>query len=648
MGRAHAPHFEPHAGRSMKGEEMKPGISQIISLSISLLLPLSGNGAELGTRQWTIQPVAITNVPGIIVSDLPNYAVYGYSEWQWGPGEDHGQLTNIVSVSDGYVATNAARLLTFFCFSDIHLTDEETPCWPYWSAYQTPVGFTKGAPPPGDGNSSAYSPVMLYTTQVLDASVRTANALHRLMPFDFALSLGDDLNNAQYNELRWFIDIMDGNTNIVPSSGAHLGSTNIDYQMPFAAPGLNPEIPWYQVLGNHDCFWAGTLVTTEYLRQSYTNDQVLLFGDLVEDGIDSRSHFLGTVDGSTLNGAIIGAGPVADFVVDGVTNAPMIAADPDRYALTTRSFMNEFLNTTSEPVGHGFSPENITNEFASYSFEPKGDVPLKVIVLDNIMIDEVVDFEHTNSAALGYLDTNRLDWLTGELDEGQANNQLMIIAAHVPIELVGIKGEGISATSLLEILHEYPNFILWVAGHLHRNIIKAQPSLLPESPEYGFWEVGNPSLKDFPQQFRTFEILRNTDNTISIKTTDIDPAVIPGSCADKSRGYAVGAARIFAAPLAASTNNGDGTWNFTDTNSYVNNAELLKVLTPTMQSVIANLGEPMGHRVAIDIDGTNATTHFLGELRSTTNLLSAWSDVTNISPYTVPMTNTASFYRAVE
>ncbi len=59
---------------------------------------------------------------------------------------------------------------------------------------------------------------MLYTTQVLDAAIRTANAVNRLPPFDFAISLGDDANGPQYNELRWFIDVMDGQY-ITPSSG---------------------------------------------------------------------------------------------------------------------------------------------------------------------------------------------------------------------------------------------------------------------------------------------------------------------------------------------------------------------------------------------------------------------------------------------
>lgn len=471
--------------------------------------------------------------------------------------------------------------------------------------------------------------------------------MHRLTPFDFGFSLGDDCNSAQYNELRWFIDIMDGQY-ITPSSGTNAGATTIDYQKPFQAVGLNPEIPWYQVLGNHDHFWAGSLVVTEYLRESYTNNQVLLFGDLDTEGINSRSQFMGTVDGSTPYGTIMGVGPVADFIVGGVTNAPMVAPDTNRYYLETTNYMKEFFTTKSKPVGHGFSQWNVTNNLACYSFEPKANLPLKIIVLDDTMTDQNLDFAYGQ----GGLNTNQLNWLVGELEEGQIHDKLMIIAAHIPIELIGMENSTnsvITSSNLLLTLHNYPNLILWVAGHMHRNNVKAELSNYND-PEYDFWEVECHSLRDLPQEFRTFEILRNTDNTISIVTTDIDPEVTPGSCADKSRGYAVGAARIFAAPSAAPTNNSvnPSNWDFTDTNSYTTNIEMIKYLTPVMREKIASCGEPLGHKVAIDRVGTGVVINFLGELQCADTPAGPWTDVANISPYAVPAANRAKFYRAVE
>jgi hypothetical protein len=63
---------------------------------------------------------------------------------------------------------------------------------------------------------------MLYTHHVLDAAVRTVNALHDEDPIDFGLSLGDTCNDTQYNDLRWYIDVLDGKR-IDPDSGVRRG-----------------------------------------------------------------------------------------------------------------------------------------------------------------------------------------------------------------------------------------------------------------------------------------------------------------------------------------------------------------------------------------------------------------------------------------
>jgi hypothetical protein len=244
------------------------------------------------------------------------------------------------------------------------------------------------------------------------------------------------------------------------------------------------------------------------------------------------------------------------------------------------------------------------------------------------------DFVYGEQATL---DTNRFNWLTNELQLGQDQDQLMIIAAHEPLEVIGTNSP-VSLTNVLAALHTYPNLLLWICGHMHQNNITPQPSPDPDHPEYGFWEVQTASLRDFPQEFRTFEILRNTDNSISIRVTDIDPEETPGSPADVSRGYAVGAARIFMTPCTS----------LADTNSYAQNAELLKLLTPPMQAKITNYGGPLGHNVAIDRDGNGAAINFLGELQSADTLSGPWNDVTNTSPYAAPAANGAKYYRAAE
>lgn len=176
---------------------------------------------------------------------------------------------------------------------------------------------------------------------------------------------------------------------------------------------------------------------------------------------------------------------------------------------------------------------------------------------------------------------------------------LMIIAAHVPIEpqtsltnptpspqyYVPATPDPHSIKTdneLLTTLHNYPNLILWLAGHRHMNTITAQPSSDSSHPETGFWEVETASLRDFPQQFRRFDIVRNSDNTISILAIDVDPAVKDGSLAAISRSYAIGITRILG-----------GLSTFGDTTSHAVNAELVKQLSPAMQAKIANYGLPI-------------------------------------------------------
>jgi hypothetical protein len=142
---------------------------------------------------------------------------------------------------------------------------------------------------------------------------------------------------------------------------------------------------------------------------------------------------------------------------------------------------------------------------------------------------------------------------------------------------------NLQKAQILATLHTYPNLILWIAGHRHQNIVTAQPynsSDAKDHPEQGFWEVETASLRDFPQQFRIFEVRRNSDNTISIIVTNVAPAVTPGTPAGDSRDYAVGASRIFGATPAI----------LADTTSHAYNAELVKQLTPAMQAKIACYG----------------------------------------------------------
>lgn len=539
----------------------------------------------LTTAQQQVIPAGLpADTPEVQPAEVPLYAVYGYSSWHAGAGLPHVKRTEL---APGYAgAANASRLLSFFALTDIHITDKESPAQPIYPGWSASFG-----PSSAGLFISSYSPIILSTTHVLDAAIQTVNALHRTTPFDFGISLGDNINNNQYNELRWFIDVLDGQV-ITPSSGAHAGADTIDYQKPYKAVGLDRSIPWYQVIGNHDQYWSGIAYENSKTREAHVGNTILnIRFDLFDpDFVNKTEAYMGVVDGSTVYGDIIGAGPQESFPVP-----PTVVADENRRALSTDessslNWMSEFFNTTSNPVGHGFSQVNLDNDFACYSFEPQSDLPLKVIVLDNTdkRNEALTSARYVGS---GGLDQVRLDWLKAELQEGQDEGKLMIIAAHIPIRPQRDLNDDTptycfydpaSEDALLATLHGYPNLILWIAGHRHLNTVTAQPD--PGGiPERGFWEVETASLRDFPQQIRTFDIRRNSDNTISIIVTNVDPAVAGGSPAAKSRGYAIGAARIFGATPAT----------LADTTSHAYNAELVKQLTPEMQAKIASLGTPL-------------------------------------------------------
>ncbi|MDD4127445.1 MAG: hypothetical protein PHV39_07145 [Methanomicrobium sp.] len=165
----------------------------------------------------------------------------------------------------------------------------------------------------------------------------------------------------------------------------------------------------------------------------------------------------------------------------------------------------------------------------------------------------------------------------------------MIIAAHIPL-IINENEDSlnslmkwspyayVSDVSLIAKLQTYPNLMAWISGHRHQNTVIPIKSPDPERPELGFWQIETASLREFPQQFRTFEFVYNSDNTVSIFATNVDPAVREGSPAAKSRSYAVAAYQIFDYPVEMMPG---GAYN----------AELLLQLTPEMQEILQNTGK---------------------------------------------------------
>ena len=605
------------------------------------------------------------------MSQVQDFDKFGYGKYRLAGGLPVVPRYDLLANAGSYAApAKRKRLANFFAMTDIHITDKEAP--------NQLIYIQQADSAHGGEMTSIYSPVMMYTTQLLDAAIQTVNVLHDRSAFDFGISLGDVCDSGRYNELRWYIDVIDGKP-IRPSSGAHLGADKVDFQKPFQAAGLNKSIPWYQVLGNHDHFYIGSVPVDAdpslKIRESYVSDQVWAVGDVLipnaakstpmalppvvydlttslagtssatlndpVTGVVGNTFYMGVIDGASPYGAIRYVGKKENF-----ESPPKVAADPDRRALLRSEWIGEFFKTTSLPKGHGFDlvPESLRSSqdgFACYSFVPKAGIPLKIIVLDNTQLETDGSRDIHGH---GFLDAVRWKWLQDELDAGQANNQLMVIAAHIPIAVAAsgslmewwnpkgqaspsqndphaVMDNAVKLPELIRKLQDTPNLLMWIAGHRHLNTVKALPAYSDEArtmlvPEKSFWQVETSSLQHFPQQFRTFEIFLNSDYTVSIVAVNVDPEVAPGTPAATSRKYAIAEHQIVQNNLR---NNEPNRVYFPDSRFKVDsmdptrpqddsvdpsihygdvegvpycasyNAELFKQLTPTMIEVVKKI-----------------------------------------------------------
>lgn len=471
-----------------------------------------------------------------------------YRRLELGPGEPHVVRTDLVG-SRARVVT-ARHLLTFVHLTDLQLVDVSSPG--RLEFLQRLVGRADLAPMLPSYRAHELLAAHAFETMLSTINRLTQRGVGGRRP-QFALTTGDNIDNQQWNELQWFFALMNGAGKLVACSGgdAHESVHAPDWGDPaywrpepgmdefkrrwgfpdrpgLVAAALAPfdttglRLPWLACFGNHDGLVQGRApASPEYAE--------LVVGALKAAGVPQD--------------ILAGATP-PDFVTDPCAyfTGPRrrVVADPGRRLLTRAEFVAAHFADGGEPCGHGFTEENLAQGTAYYVTDAYP--PVRIIVLDT-----------TNPGGFpdGSVGLRQFRWLEERLREVHSRyrdedgrwvetgnpDRLVVLASHHGLSTLTNPVSGpdpyqpesasdlprVLAPDLRRLVHRFPNVVLWVSGHTHRNSVR--PCRSPFGG--GFWEVSTSALMDWPCQARFVELGVIESGEVSITATMVDHQAPP-------------------------------------------------------------------------------------------------------------------------
>ena len=463
-------------------------------------------------------------------------------------GEPHLVRDDLGPPGPGSRPPGGRLLLSLVQVTDLQLADVQSPTrFEFLNRYFADPRYAEIVP--------VQRPQEALNAHAIDATLRTLNAVRGPVsgaPPQLAVTTGDAIDNAQWNEMQAFLALFDGGV-VRPGSGGpgYVGVQSPDWpddffwkpdgdgghgedvfrrefgfphhpglleraMEEFSASGL--RLPWLSCFGNHEALNQGVGRVTPGIAAALTGNQKPL--RLAADFDHDRALHL-----FTDHPEAFAAGP-----------SVTITADQGRRAVTRRDFVEAHFRPGAQPSGHGFTTANRLDGTAYYAYDTPA---VRLIALDTACLA---------GGAAGCLDRDQARWLEARLadvhscyrgaDGGEVrtghDDRLVIVFSHHGADTLDNARSGhlgpdreplLGAAGFVALLHRFPNVVLWLNGHTHTNAVRPRPDA--DHPGRGFWEVTTSAIVDWPCQTRIVELI-DAGDCLSVVCTMVDHDTPPG------------------------------------------------------------------------------------------------------------------------